>query len=173
MSHLRHAVRHVHHSVAQYVEDCLDQLGWTAADASQRPFGATQVVVKRVGNVGAKGVDLVAGQVYVTPGDEFEPDQLEMGGPLSQQNVPIFVDVLMDDSSTALCLASDIRDAFMGRFEFSARGIDVTDQVTQASVPGWRIRFEDVERVTPDPMLSLHWQVVKVTAEVEFPEVRY
>jgi hypothetical protein len=173
MSHLRHASRHVHHSVAAYLEVILGELGWTSAVESERPFGAARVVVKRTGNVGRRDANLEPGQVYVTLGDEPEPDQQEMGGPLSRQDIPIFVDVLMDEPGLALALACDIRDALLGRFESAARSIDVVDQSTQTPVPGWRIRFEDVERIQPEAMLALDWQVVKVTAEVDFPEVRY
>lgn len=171
MSHLRHASRHIHHTVAQYIQECLDELGWTSSDEVDRPFGATQVTVHRTGGVGKKGLELKAGQVFVTPGDEGGPERLEMGGPLSQQDLPIFIDVLMDEDALAVCLAADIRDALLGRFEFAARGIPVVDQATGTAVPGWHITFEDVARIRPDQLYALDWQVVKVTAQVQFQEV--
>ena len=170
MTYLRHAPRHIHHTVADAIEGALDALHWTSTDEAQRPFGATKVVVKRTGGVGRKDAMLEAGQVYVTIGSEWQPQTLELGGPLTEQSFPIFVDILMDEDALAICLAADVRDALLGRLASVPRVLPVIDQSTATPVPGWRIHLENVERLVPDQMFALHWQVVKVTARVEFQE---
>lgn len=168
---LRHASRHVHHTIASFVEDNLGVLGWTSTNVSERPFGAEQLTIKRVSS---PQNELAAGLVTITLGDEVDPDSLEMGGPLSQQDFPIFVDIYMDQDATALAVACDVRDLLLGRFDFARPFLPVIDQATALEVVGWRITFDDVERARPDNQPgSLHWQVVKVTAVVEFPEARY
>lgn len=174
MTFLRHAPRQVHHSVASYLDACLLELGWTAATTSERPFGVDRVKTSHSpAIVDGSLVKVEAGQVSITLGDEAMPEEQELGGPLSQQDYPIFIDVLMGEYALALTLASDIRDCFLGRFEFARRSIPVTDQLLQTPAPGWLLEFEDVERAQPDNVLPLHWQVVKVTAVATFSEARY
>lgn len=170
MSYLRHASRHIHHTIADAIEGLLDDLHWTSTDAALRPFGAGQVVVKRTGGVTDKDRKIAAGEVFVTIGGEAMPETLELGGPLTQQEIPVFVDILMAEDAHAVCLAADVRDALLGRIASVPRVLPVVDQTTGTAVPGWRISFEDVERVVPDQVLALHWQIVKVAAIVEFQE---
>lgn len=172
MVFLRHASRHVHASVANYVKAGLTELNWD--DPANTPLGAPAVRVQTTSPVtGDKLASSVsAGLVAVSLGNEFNPDPQELGGGLHMQEYPFFVDVFMDTEGECTALACDIRDMFLGRFEdFSARWIPVTDQVLSTPVPGWKIEFDDVERVSPDHSYSFHWQVVRVTAQVYYPEV--
>jgi hypothetical protein len=176
MTWLRHAGRHVHHTAANYLSAQLEALGWTAADAAERPFGGTQVVMWTKPAILAEGalVDQVAaGVLAITLGDEAYPQMQEMGGPLSTQEYPLFVDIFHDTEETTLALATDVRDIFMGRLPGTQPFLDVVNQANQVSVPGWRMEFEDIERVRPESKIRLHWQVVKVTATTFFPEERY
>jgi hypothetical protein len=175
MSWLRHAGRHVHHTAANYLREQLGDLGWTAADASDRPFGGTQVVMWTAPAISDDGLnDKVApGVVAITLGDELAPALQELGGPLSEQNYPLFIDCFHDTEETTLALATDVRDIFMGRLPGTSTFLDVVNQSDQQAVPGWRMEFEDIERLRPDAKVRLHWQVVKVTAATFFPEERY
>lgn len=174
MTFLRHAPRHVHHSVADYITTGLAELGWTSALDSERPFGAEQIKVTRTHAItDGRRVAVTANTVAITLGSEASTEDLELGGALVAQDYPVFVDVLMDEDALALSLATDIRDHLLGRFEFSRRFIDVVDQATRTLVPGWRLALDDVERIRPENDFALHWQVVKVTATAEFLEARY
>jgi hypothetical protein len=175
MTWLRHAGRHVHHTAANYLRTQLDALEWTNTDVTLRPFGGTQVTLWTEAAVLEDGlVDKVEpGVVAITIGDELYPEMQEMGGPLATQEYPLFVDCFHDTVETTLALATDVRDIFMGRLPGSQPWLDVVNQSNQAAVPGWRMEFEDVERIKPETKLRLHWQVVKVTATTFFPEERY
>lgn len=169
MTFLRHAPRHVHHSVANHIESGLTQLGWL--DPALTPFGAPAVTVKTDRLTSTSLSRAEAGLVTVSLGDEAPPELEEMGGVLSSQEYPLFVDVFQDNHASALALATDVKDILRGRFDFMAvRGIPVIDQITGTPVPDWRIDFEDIERVEPDSTLPLFWQTVKVTAVTHFNE---
>lgn len=173
MDFLRHAARHVHHTVANEVQARLTDLGWTVE--GDVPFGATKVTIIRtpafVGSTLNKSI--TAGILSITVGDEFMPQMQELGGPLASQEYPIFFDVFQDSHSAAIAEASDIRDILLGRLPDTKRFIDVINQATGMPVNGWRIEFEDVERVSPEIATPLNWQVVKATAVAYFPEVAY
>lgn len=173
MTYLRHASRHVHHSVANYLQDQLDELGWS--DPEVTPFGATPATLIRTPAIVGESLDkkVTAGTVAITLGDEYGPDHEEMGGPLHAQEYPLFIDIFQSTSAEALALASDIRDVFLGRLPGTQRWLDVTNQVNDRVVPGWKLEFEDVERVQPETVMPLRWQVVKVTAVAYFPEVTH
>lgn len=173
MTFLRHASRHVQATVANYLKDQLTALDWTTPGAT--PFGSPVVEVRTTRAIagGTLGQTTKAGTVAVTLGNEFNPDPEEMGGPLSSQDYPIFVDIFQDTEATTLALATDVRDIFLGRLPGTTRWHDVIDQTTSLAVPGWRMEFEDIERVEPDYNFALFWQVVKITAVAYFPEETY
>jgi hypothetical protein len=171
MVFLRHASRHVHASVANYVKAGLTELNWD--DPALTPLGAPAVRVQTTSPVAGErlAATVSPGLVAVSLGNEFSPDPQELGGGLHMQEYPFFVDVFMGSEGECTALACDIRDMFLGRFEFAARAIPVVDQVTGTSVDGWKIEFDDIQRITPDHTYSVHWQVVRVTASTYYPEV--
>lgn len=176
MTWLRHAGRHVHHTCANYMTEQLEALGWLDDDATNRPWGSTQVEIWTKPAVSDEGpVDqLRSGIVAITLGDEFSPELQELGGPLSYQSYPLFIDCFHDTEETTLALATDVRDIFMGRLPGTVTSMPVLNQTDQVAVPGWMMEFEDIERIRPENgRVKLHWQVVKVTAETYFQEVRY
>lgn len=175
MAWLRHAGRHVHHTAANYLTAQLEALGWLDDDAANRPFGMTQVQVWTRPAILESGLGdkVEAGVLSITLGDEMPPELQEVGGPLSEQLYPLFVDCFHDTEESTLALATDVKDIFMGRLPGSQPWLDVVNQANQVAVPGWRMEFEDIERVKPDSRVRLHWQVVKVTACTYYPEVRY
>lgn len=172
MTYLRHAPRHVHHTVAKHIETQLTGLGWT--DAATTPYGAKPAKVTKIPAIAGTQLTstVTAGTVAVTLGDEYGPDLEEMGGYLTSQEYPIFVDVFQDTDAAALTLASDIRDILLGRIAGTTRWLDVIDQSTKAPVPGWKIELDDVDRVSPETAMPLRWQVVKVTAVAYFPDTQ-
>lgn len=173
MTWLRHAGRHVHHTAANYLTAQLTALGWLDDDVTLRPFGGTklQILTTQVVLEDALDEKVQAGVVAITIGNELQPSLEEMGGVLSTQDYPLFIDCFHDSAETTLALATDVRDIFLGRLDTSQRYLDVINQADQVAAPGWRMEFNDVERVHPDRRVKLHWQVVHVTAETYFPEV--
>lgn len=177
MTWLRHAGRHVHHTAVNYLRAQLDDLGWTSDDVTVRPFGAasTKVVLWTTPAILEEGLaeKVESGVLALTLGNEPASEQLEMGGPLSEQDYPLFADCFQPTEELTLALATDVRDIFMGRLPGTQPWLDVVNQADHTAVPGWRMRFEDIERVRPDTKIKLHWQVIKVTAATEFVEAMY
>ena len=171
MSYLRHASRHVFHTVAARIETAIGELGWTSADEAERPFGVDRVAVRRHTPVtGENGDGFKPYVLAITLGSEAMPEEQELGNGVSMQEYPIFCDILMPNDALAVTLASDVRDLCLGRMTGYRRAFPVIDQITQAAVPDWRIELDDIERTRPDVDLPLAWQVVKLTAQVHFPE---
>lgn len=176
MTYLRHASRHVLASVMNAVNDGVEALGWT--DESTLPFGTLNAAVVQFSDAPAIAGDKLAdgvapGLVAVTLGPEFPVDMEELGGPLARQDYPIFFDVFQPTYATTTALANDIRDILMGRFDGTHRYVVIKDQIDDSVVLSWTCELTDVEIVRPEVRLPLHWQVVKVTAEVYFPEVQW
>lgn len=175
MVFLRHAARHVHYTVANAIEGAMTTMHWS--DPAATPLGATPLrYVREPPLSGGRtlGVEKVsAGLVTITMGDEPPPVEEELGGPLSSQEYPIFVDIFMGTDGEATAVASDVRDILLGRFPGTKRIIPVVDQVTQTPVDGWKIELDDVERARPQHNFQIHWQVVKVTATTYFQEGQY
>lgn len=174
MTFLRHAPRHVHQSVVLYIWDQLTQLGWVNTTGSG-PFGlpSIKLIESRPFIGGQLDNKITPGTVAITMGNEMSPDLEELGGPLSTQEYPIFCDVFMDGEGAAMALASDIRDAFLGRHATSKRVVPVINQITGTVEPDWKINFENIQRIAPEHTFPLSWHSVHVTAETNFMEVLY
>ena len=169
MTWLRHATRHIHHTVLNHVKTELTGLDWL--DPANTPFGAPAVNIIDSPVVDGDQIrkQFTAGTVACSVGGEFDPDPQELGGPLAQQEIPIFFDVFMDTAGSALACACDIRDILLGRIG-GKRVLPVINQATSTPVAGWSIELTDVERAAPDQRYALHWAVVKATATVTYPE---
>lgn len=168
---LRHSPRHVQKTVVDYVRAQLTTLGWFLDEGA--PFGVTPVRLSTSRPfVGSKiNPELGDGSLTITLGSEFQPDDLELGGPLAEQEFPFFCDIFMADEQIALALAADVRDAFLGRHETAVRAMPVIDQETGEPAPGWRMEFDHVDRVSPDHAFPLAWQSVRCTAVVQYQEM--
>lgn len=174
MTFLRHSARHVHRTVVNYLTEQLDALGWL--DDTTTPFGAPPLTIRDVSVLPSDGsmpAAIQPGMVTITLGDEDDSIDQELGGPLAASEHPIFVDIFMDSDAAALAVALDVRDICKGRLPNTTRFLPVIDQVTSTPVDGWKIELTDIVRAKPDSPLKVHWQVVKVTAYVEFPEETY
>lgn len=174
MTWFRHASRHVHHTVANYMVEHLTALNWL--NPADVPFGASVVRVVRTPAIAGEGkleAGIGPGHVSIVLGSETPSIEEELGGPLSSQEIPLFIDIFQDSDGAAVSLACDIRDIFMGRLVDTKRSLPLINQVNQQEVAGYRMEFEDIERVTPEIRLPIPWQIVKVTAVLYFPEVRY
>jgi hypothetical protein len=173
VTYLRHAARHVHHTVANYVAHHLGELGWTTP--GNVPFDSPVVKVWKTAAVTPAGLNqnVAAGVVAITLGNEFAAEMQELGGALASQEYPIFIDVFQDTDATALTLASDIKDILMGRLPGTRRSLAVINQQNGNPQADWWVELDDIERTRPDHTFSLAWQTVKVTATAYFTEVLY
>lgn len=173
MTYLRHASRHVHHTVANYVKFHLDQLGWTQAGIV--PFDSPVVKIWKSAAVTPAGLNqqVTAGVCSITVGNELAVEMHELGGALASQDYPIFIDVFQDTDATALALASDIKDILLGRLPGTRRSLSLVNQMTGNPEADWWIELEDIERTRPDHTFTLAWHSVKVTAVAYFTEVTY
>lgn len=174
---IRHATRHVQATILNVLREQLTILGWT--DDAHLPFGNKHAAVVRFTDSPAIGEDrsftegVGAGTLACTLGDEAPPSPEEIGGPLTRQDYPVFLDILQPSYAAATALANDVRDILVGRMPGTRRHIRVINQVTGEPVPGWICELTDVEITRPEVRMPLHWQVVKVTAEVYFSEVQW
>lgn len=169
MAWLRHAPRHIHATIVDYLTAQLTALAWTTVTP---PFGATQIRIQTFLPPEAELTKVTSGLVAITIGDEFDALDEELGGPLHSQEIPFFVDVFQDKSAHALALATDVRDALRGRFVDAKRVLTVQDHALTppTDVAGWTFEFVDVER-EQIYRLPLYWQTVRCTAALDFPEV--
>ena len=173
MTYLRHASRHIHHTVANYIVEHLTALGWT--QEGNVPFDSPVVKVWKSPAIIGNSLDrnVVPGVVAINLGNEITPDLEELGGPLTSQVYPVFIDIFQDHEATALALANDVKDILLGRLPGTRRSLRLINQVTGQEVPDWWIELDDIERVKPDSNFALRWQVVKVSANAYFNEVQY
>lgn len=164
---LRHSTRHLHRSVFEYLDDQLTSLGWTVP--GRVPFNATPVALQDLLPEEFEEESLlVPGTVAVTVGDEPEVLGQEMGGPLALIEVPIFIDVFMEDPGTTLALALDVRDIFCGRLPGTSRYLKVKNYASYPAVElnSYTVEFEDVIRQNQ----KKNWETVKITACLYFPD---
>jgi len=176
MTYPRHASRHVLATVTNIVTAQLAILDWD--DDTNLPFGPRFAAPVTFTDAPAIAADRLAdgvgpGTVSITLGPELYPEEQELGGPSSRQDYPIFVDLFQPTYAACTALANDVRDTLLGRFPGTRRHISVVDQTDGDPIDGWTCELSDVEIVRPEVRLPVFWQVVKVTAEVYFPEVQY
>lgn len=171
MAWLRHAPRHIHATIVDYLTAQLDALGWTDPDDIDRPFGAPQITIQTFLPPESEFNRIQAGLLAITLGDEVDADEEELGGPLHSQELPFFVDVFMDKDAHALALATDVRDILRGRFQDGKRMLTVQNHAESPpeDVDGWRFEFVDIER-EQIYRLPIYWQTIRATALIEFPE---
>lgn len=173
MAWLQYSPRHVQFTVANHIKARLEALKWMTA--GEVPFGADLLKIVHTPPIAGDALvkEVTAGTVAITLGDEFNPEDQELGGPLSLQELPIFIDIFQSKAAYALNAATDVRDILLGRLVDCPRWLDVVDQTSGDPWPGWQIELTDVERSGPVPKFALHWQIVKVTASIHYPEEQY
>lgn len=166
--YLRHSTRHLHKTIFDYLNTQLTALGWTVP--GDVPFGAPAVIMQdELPEEWAGDSVLMPGTVAVTLGDEDAAQNQELGGPLALIDVPFFIDVFMDTPGTTKALALDIRDIFCGRLPGSSRFLNVTNynNFPATVAAGYTVEIDDVTRES----VRRNWEIVKITANLFFPDV--
>lgn len=169
MTFLRHSARVVQKTIEDHLTAQLATLSWTTAGT---PFGLEPVVVQRhTPQDYETWKALSPGRLAISFGEEESPLDEELGGPLHSHTLAVFVDVYMATDAHALALASDVRDALLGRLPGSQRVLTMLDPVSSVPVDGWSL---EIESVTMGRMEGeLNWYVVTAVYRVYFPESRY
>lgn len=165
---LRFRSRHVHMTVARFISEKLDELGWVTPPVN---FNATAVTFREVAP-DENGVSLAENTVSVTAGDVGEDAEQQLGGGLYEVVVPIFIDVYGQSSSIAQSIAEDVKEQV-------SRGrvlplYNWSDVQAPAAVSGTYIELEaavgphrpQASSVSAD--FRKFWRVVKVEAHVHY-----
>lgn len=167
---LRFRIRHVHKTIADYLEAGLTQLGWVNQPVN---FATTPMTFLEF-QPDEAGVSIAANTVAITLGDEPAALDLEMGDGLREIAFPVFVDVYGANQSVAASIASDIKalleDRYMAVLDFttSATGVPTAERI--------ELDKDDVSIEKPDAANGVQdfrrfWRVVKTTARVQYVEV--
>lgn len=171
---LRFRYRHVHRTVASYVEAELRALGWrTAADVTAGGavlFGASAFTYLNY-TPEENGVAVVANTVCITLGDEPSASDEELGDGLRSLRYPVFVDVYGDNQAIALSVASDAKTLFEDRY---MPVTDFTGGDPGVASPEY-LEFDKDDALLLRPATSLvatdfrrHWRIVKAMATVHY-----
>lgn len=174
---LRFRYRHVHQTVADYIIEALEALGWgNAGKAHDDPINlvvnfetdpATYVTFQP----DEAGKPIVANTIAITLGDEPAADDNEMGSTLRTVQFPVFVDIYGANQSIAQSIASDVKRLFEDRYllvkDYTADAISTAEQV--------EFDKDDVDITKPIASVGAtdfkrYWRVVKTTARVTYLE---
>jgi hypothetical protein len=162
---LRFRGRHVTDTVAAFVRQRLDELGWVTPPTN---LDATPVTfVQAPPQVPA---EVVPNTIAVTLGDEPADFEEQLGGELVSVEYPVFVDLYAESRALAYRIGSDVKDIL------TRRTIPLLDWTTDppVTVPGSSIEFDNVSGPrTPEGAAALqgmdrHWRVVQATAYTYF-----
>jgi hypothetical protein len=157
---MRFRQRHVHKTLVDYVVAELTDKGWVEDPVN---FGVTPVTfVTAVPEFG--GTTIARNTVAITLGDEPEDRDEELGGGLISCDFVLFVDVFGEDASTAVSIASDLKDSL------KHKKLPVRDYTSNPAgdVTTATLELEDVMIETP-PVATTNvdkrfWRVVKAMA---------
>ena len=163
---LRFRVRHVHKTLADYLESELTRLGWVNAPVNF----ATQPMTFLEFQPDEAGKAIAANTVAITLGDEPAGTDEEMGGGLREIAFPVFVDVYGATQSIASSIASDVKAAMEDRF---LRVLDFTTSPGVATDEQIELDKDDVTVERPQASQAMgdfrrYWRVVKTTARVHY-----
>lgn len=162
---LRFRGRHVTDTVAAFVRQRLDELGWitppTNLDATPLTFVQTPPQV---------AAEVQPNTIAVTIGDEPADFEEQLGGDLVSVEYPVYVDIYAETRPLAYRIGSDVKDIL------SRRTIPLLDWTGATPVPvaGSSIEFDNVSGPrTPEGAAALqgmdrHWRVVQAVAYTYF-----
>lgn len=158
--------RHVHKTVAEFLEEKLGQLGWITAPVN---FNTTPVTFKEI-QPDENGITVETNTVSVTAGDLGADEEIQLGGGLYEVAIPIFVDVYGEKASVSQSIAEDLKEQMAyGRV---LPLLDWSDVQNPVAVAGAYIEMENVigperpqaSQVSQD--FRRNWRVVKAEAHV-------
>lgn len=166
---LRFRIRHVHKTIADYLEAELITLGWVSdpVNFATAPMTFLEFQPDEAGKA------IAANTVAITLGDEPSALDLEMGDGLREIAFPVFVDIYGANQSIAASIASDVKHLLEDRY------LQVLDYTTSSAGVATAERIEldkdDVSVEKPQAAQNVSdfrrfWRVVKTTARVQYIE---
>lgn len=167
---MRFRTRHVHKTVADYIEGMMFDLGWGDASLplshpnnADVPFQARPITWVEV-QPDENGDDVAPNTVAITLGNETNDDLLQMGGGLYEVEIPLFIDIYGENQAIALSIAGDIKSIINYDLHIPVKdytngdpGVDTTEVIEFDLVHG-------PERPTASigsPDFRKFWRVVK------------
>lgn len=164
---LRFRVRHVHKTVADFIEAELTALGWKNPPVN---FGTVPVTFLEF-QPDEAGKPIAANTVAITLGDEGAAEDEELGGGLRELAYPLFVDVYGANQSIAASIASDVKDILEDRY-FPVLDF-TTDPVGVPTSEYIELDKDDLTVERPGAAASAtdfrrYWRVVKSTVRVHY-----
>jgi hypothetical protein len=157
---MRFRQRHVHKTLVDYVTAQLTTKGWVDDPVN---FGVTPVTfLTAIPEFGGQAV--AKNTVAISLGDEPMDRDEELGGGLISCDFVLFVDIFGEDASTAVSIASDVKDSLKYQI------LPVKDYTSNPAgdVTTAVLELEDVVIETPPVATSnvdkRFWRVVKAMA---------
>ena len=165
---LRFRSRHVHRTIAAFMEERLGLLGWTGDPVN---FGTAPIIFKEV-VPDENGAPIAANTVSISLGDIDEDALGQLGGGLWETILPVFFDVYGASASVAQSIAEDIKEQV-------TRGVVLpvynwNEVAVPVLVAGEYIEFENVigpERPAGSAVsqdFRRFWRIVKAEAHVYY-----
>jgi len=167
---LRFRSRHVHKTVADYLEAGLTDLGWVNAPVN---FGTTPVTFSEFEPDEPNPTEIKVNTVSITMGDELPDEELELGGRLLSTKYVLFVDVYGANRSVANSICSDAKallvDLYLPVRDFTTdnAGIATTELL---GIDRDTVLVERPAEAADAKDIRKNWRVVKATIEVTFQE---
>lgn len=166
-SALRFRIRHVHKTIADYLEQGLADLGWVAPPIN---FGSVPITFLEF-QPDEAGKTIAANTVAITLGDEPASQDQELGDGLRAIEFPVFVDVYGANQSIAASIASDIKDlledVYMQVRDFTTdpAGVETSEYL--------ELDKDDLSIEKPAAAAGVsdfrrYWRVVKTIARVHY-----
>jgi hypothetical protein len=158
--------RHVHKTLVDYLRNGLVDRGWVTPPIN---FGTTPVTFMEA-QPEEGGIRVPPNTVAITIGDEAEDLDEEMGAGLQSCAYALFVDIYGADNSSAVSIASDIKDLLKNMY------LPLRDYTTVSggAPTEHMIELEDVtvERATTSTgaIDKRFWRIVKAMAVLYFVE---
>lgn len=162
---MRFRIRHLHKTVADFLEAELALLGWVNAPVN---FGVTPVTfLEFQPDASEIKTQVLPNTVAITVGDEQSASDEELGDGLKSIDFPLFVDIYGEKRAIAQSIASDVKDLLSDRYLY------ITDFTGAPTVTNEQIEIakESVFMETPPAAAAAqdirrNWIVVKATLTV-------
>lgn len=164
---LRFRTRHVHKTLADYIEAQMSALGWVLPPTN---FDTTPMTFIEF-QPDEAGKSVKANTVAITLGDEPSAVDEELGDGLRVIKYPVFVDIYGENQSIAASIASDVKrileDVYMPVRDFTTTTSGV------ASTEYLELDKDDVVIEKPPAAAGIadfkrYWRVVKTMAHVHY-----
>lgn len=166
---LRFRIRHVHKTVADYIEAEMVTLGWVNAPVNFDTVPMTFLEFQP----DEAGKAIAANTVAITLGDEGAAEDEEMGDGLRAVAYPLFVDIYGANQSIAASIASDIKtlleDHYMPVLDFTTNpaGVPTTEQI---ELDKDEVTVERPNAAVGATDFRRFWRIVKSTVVVHYIE---